>query len=452
MTTLDCVSLAGCQASLDLLERATYSGDELAQRLPALRTACGADQLAVLSTCQRTELYVAWSGTPEPDRLLAAFAADRGLPVDTVRDAVTWRRDDDCVRHLLRVTSGLESFVLGETEVIGQVRLAAQIARAAGVCSGELDALLRAAVSAARRVHRETSFVATGRSVGTTAVDAAAAWWSLRSLPHTTMAEAESVACCLCGTDIDTSPVAALAGRRLLMVGAGQIANAVVARAAQSGAVVTVCNRTLRHAERFAAAGAAVVDLTEMEDHLGRSDVVVLGTAAPHRLVDADMLGRVRTGQGAPLLLVDLSVPRNVDPRVRDLPWVELIDLADLRGSGAADAATLSADVAMAEQVIDAELVRFRHWLRARTAASAVRRLRAQADDVGRQEYDRVAVRLPADARALLELAVHRTVHRLIHAPTRALLDAAATGDGELVETLARALSPQPAIPAETAV
>ncbi|HEX5405984.1 MAG TPA: glutamyl-tRNA reductase [Pseudonocardiaceae bacterium] len=422
MITLDCLSLGGCRASLDLLERTTYSAAELAERLPALRADAGVVQLAVLSTCQRTEFYVAWADQPDPDRLIKVLAADRGLPVDEVEDAVTWWHGEDCVRHLLRVTSGLESFVLGETEVIGQVRAAAQIARTARVCVGELDALLRTAVSAARRVHRETSFVAAGRSVGTTAVDAAADWWSARG-----------------GNG--------LAGRELVMVGAGQIANAVVARAVQAGAEVTVCNRTLRHAERFAAAGARAVDLTEMANLLGRSDVVLVGTAAPHRLVDVDLLARVRTERSRPLLLVDLSVPRNVDPGVRDVPGVDLVDLADLRGSGSADAATLAEDVALAEAVLGAEQFRFNHWLRSRSAVSMVRQLRAHADDVGRQEYDRVATRLPADARPLLELAVHRTVHRLIHAPTIALLDAAATGDRELVETLARALSRQPEPP-----
>ncbi|HEY9389103.1 MAG TPA: hypothetical protein VIR27_04945, partial [Mycobacteriales bacterium] len=178
MTVLDCAALTGCRASLELLERLTYTRDELVARLPALRTAAGVRQLAVLSTCQRTELYVAWADQPDRERLVAALAADRDLPVEQVRAAVTWWRGDTAVRHLFRVTSGLESFVLGETEVIGQVRTAAQAARTAGVCAGELDALLRAAVSAARRVHRETSFVQAGRSVGSAAIDAAAAWWA----------------------------------------------------------------------------------------------------------------------------------------------------------------------------------------------------------------------------------------------------------------------------------
>lgn len=431
MTTLDCASLTGCRASLDLLERLTCSRDELTRRLPVLRGESGADHLAVLSTCQRTELYVAWSGRPDPDRLIAALAADRGVPVEEVRAAVTWWRGDGAARHLLRVASGLESFVLGETEVIGQVRAAAQVARDAGVCAGELDALLRTAVSAARRVHRETSFVEAGRSVGSAAVDAAAAW----SATHF-------------GVHPGARSTGGMAGRRVLMVGAGQIANAVVARASQLGAVVTVCNRTRQHAERFAVVGAEVVDLTELDRCLAEADVAVLGTAAPHPLVDPTVLARARTGQPGPLLLVDLSVPRNVDPAVRLVPGVSLRDLVDLRAAGSDDAASLAADVAVAEEVIEEELVRFSRWLRARSAAPVVRRLRAHADDVGRQEYDRVATRLPVEARALLELAVHRTVHRLVHGPTRALLDAAATGDGDLVDTLARALS----VPADAGV
>ncbi|HEY9474848.1 MAG TPA: glutamyl-tRNA reductase [Mycobacteriales bacterium] len=450
MTVLDCASLTGCRASLELLERLTYTRDELAARLPRLRDAAGVSQLAVLSTCQRTEFYVAWPDVPEPDRLVAALAADRDLPVEQVRAAVTWWRGDAGVRHLFRVTSGLESFVLGETEVIGQVRAAAQVARTAGVCAGELDALLRAAVSAARRVHRETSFVQAGRSIGSAAIDAAAAWSAGQFTPGP-----------------GGSPASGMVGRRVLMVGAGQIANAVVARANQLGATVTVCNRTRRHAERFAAAGATVVDLTELDRCLAEADVAVLGTAAPHPLVDPVVLERTRAlaqslaqpqtqtrgqtqgqirgpgGQRSPLLLVDLSVPRNVDPAVRGLAGVELVDLADLRAAGSDDAATLAADVALAEDILEEELGRFGRWFRARSAASVVRRLRAQADDVGRQEFDRVATRLPVEARALLELAVHRTVHRLVHAPTRALLDAAATGDGDLVEALARALSPR---------
>ena len=437
MTVLDCAALTGCRASLELLERLTYTRDELVARLPALRTAAGVRQLAVLSTCQRTELYVAWADQPDRERLVAALAADRDLPVEQVRAAVTWWRGDTAVRHLFRVTSGLESFVLGETEVIGQVRTAAQAARTAGVCAGELDALLRAAVSAARRVHRETSFVQAGRSVGSAAIDAAAAWWA-----GSFAANHEGA---------PTAPATGLAGRGVLMVGAGQIANAVVTRANQLGATVTVCNRTRRHAERFAAHGATVVDLTELDRCLAEADVAVLGTAAPHPLVDPVVLARTRpqvpaaqnqNGRRSALLLVDLSIPRNVDPAVRGLADVELVDLADLRTAGSGDAATLATDVALAEDILEEELARFGRWFRARSAASVVRLLRAQADDVGRQEFDRVATRLPVEARALLELAVHRTVHRLVHAPTRALLDAAATGDGDLVDTLARALSP----------
>ncbi len=194
MTGLGCVSVGGCKAPLDLLERLAFSGAELAERIPRLRAAAGASALAVLSTCQRVELYASWPGEPDLPALTAALAADRGVPGPAVSAAATAYAGDAAARHLLRVATGLESFVLGETEVAGQVRAAAEASRLAG---GDvaLDRLLDTAVSAARRVHRCTGVAATSRSVAAAAVDAVAG-----DLP----------------------------GRRLLLVGAGQVAATVV--------------------------------------------------------------------------------------------------------------------------------------------------------------------------------------------------------------------------------
>ncbi len=174
--------------------------------------------------------------------------------------AATGYAGDAAARHLLRVATGLESFVLGETEVAGQVRAAAEASRSAG---GDvvLDRLLDTAVSAARRAHRCTGVAATSRSVAAAAVDVVAG-----DLP----------------------------GRRLLLVGAGQVAATVVARGVALGAQVTVCNRTRRHADRFAAAGATVVDLAELPAVLATTDVAFLATAAPHPLVDAELLRACR--------------------------------------------------------------------------------------------------------------------------------------------------------------
>src|SRR6185312_17420007 len=174
VTGIGCVSVGGCKAPLDLLDRLAYSGAELAERIPRLRVATGASGLAILSTCQRVELYAAWAGEPDLPALTAALAADRGVPEPVVSAAATAHAGDAAARHLLRVATGLESFVLGEAEVAGQVRAAAEASRSAG---GDvaLDRLLDTAVSAARRAHRRTGVAATSRSVAAAALDVLAA-------------------------------------------------------------------------------------------------------------------------------------------------------------------------------------------------------------------------------------------------------------------------------------
>jgi len=403
VTGIGCVSVGGCKAPLDLLDRLAYSGAELAERIPRLRVATGASGLAILSTCQRVELYAAWAGEPDLPALTAALAADRGVPEPVVSAAATAHAGDAAARHLLRVATGLESFVLGEAEVAGQVRAAAEASRSAG---GDvaLDRLLDTAVSAARRAHRCTGVAATSRSVAAAALDVLAA-----DLP----------------------------GRRLLLVGAGQVAGTVVDRGVALGARVTVCNRTRRHADRFAAAGATAVDLADLPAVLATADVAVLATAAPHPLVDAGLLRACRPAGSAPLTLVDLALPRNVHPSVRELPAVRLIDLADLR---AAEAPALVAEVAAVEEVIDTELGRYRRWAAARGVGPALRRMRADAEQVAREEVARGDV--PEDVRAAVERAVLRTVHRLTHATTREMLAAAEAGDGALVERLAGLYAP----------
>ena len=370
MRTLGAVSVTGSRTPLALLEKLTYTRDELVDRLPRLRETSGAAQLAVLSTCQRTELYAVWAGEPEPLSLLRALAADRGQLPQVVEAAATLYAGPDAARHLLRVAAGLESFVLGETEIAGQVRAAAEVSQAAGSGGLELDRLMAAAVNGSRRAHRHTSFAESGRSVAAAAVDAVAEWNG-----------------------------GALADKAVLVVGAGQVATSVVDRAGALGAAVTVCNRTRRHADRFAAAGALVADMAELVACLARADVAILGTAATQPIVDVVTVRAARANGTRPLLLVDLCMPRNVDPSVRALDEVSLLDLADLRAAGAVTSGALAKDAATAGRVIEEELARYLRWLATRSASEAVRRLRADADAVAREEVGRIAGRLPQEVR-----------------------------------------------------
>ncbi|NUR08515.1 MAG: hypothetical protein HOQ45_16100, partial [Nocardioidaceae bacterium] len=160
---LVCLSVSGARAPLSVFESLSFARDELATVLPDLRRRSGADQLCLVSTCERVELYAA--GSAGPDALLHALAGNRGVPVEVVCAAARTSTGVDAARHLLRVTAGLESFVLGENDIVGQVRAAAAASRSADVHGLELERLVATAVNTSRRVHRSTSFGASGRSV-----------------------------------------------------------------------------------------------------------------------------------------------------------------------------------------------------------------------------------------------------------------------------------------------
>jgi glutamyl-tRNA reductase len=422
MTGLGCLSITASHARLDMLERLSYSPEELARRLTFLRSNSRARAVAVLSTCQRTEVYATWPGEPDHPALLAALAEDRGIPGHVLRPVARTYRGDAAARHLLRVASGLESFVLGETEIAGQVRTAADISRAAGRGDVELERLLDAAISASRKRQRRTSILSATRSVASVAVE-----------------------------EVTRSSGGTLAGQRLLVVGAGQVASVVVARAAELRAVITVCNRSRRSAGRFSAAGATVVDLRDLAGCLAATDVAILATTAPRPLVDARMLRSARTAGAGPLTLVDLSMPRNVDPDVQALPWVRLIDLVGLRADGDSDAGDLAGDVAAAEEIIETELRRYLRWLAGRSAAAALRRMRSGAEDIARQELARIAGELPAEVRSSMERALLKTVHRLVHKPTLELRAAVAADDSDLVSVLAGLFDAAPSSGGRTA-
>lgn len=407
-TDLACLTVSGCQVPLRVFEALSFARTELHDALVDLQQRTGASQLGLLSTCERIELYAVGTRGADASALVRAVAGNRGLPCSVVARASSLLTGDHAARHLLRVTSGLESFVLGKSDILGQVRVSAEASRASGAGGLELERLMATAVNTSRRVHRQTSFGEGGGSVAAAAV-------RLAATHH--------------GGD--------LRGRRVLVVGAGQVATEVAASAGRLGAAVTVCNRTRRHAERLAASGAAVVDLRQLLAVLSVADVAIFGTAAPNRLVDAVQLDGARSEKARDLLVVDLCVPRNVDPAVRELDGVRLVDLGDLRLAGAVESEAMTRDVAHAEQIVDAELERYLRWLAGRSAAVSVRRLRADIAAFEISQVEHATRGIPEDLRPLVEERVRGAVRRLAHGPTRRLLDAPDAGDDELVEVLA---------------
>ena len=407
---LACLSVAACRVPLALFERLAVPAGTLADALTDVRARSGADQVCVLSTCERIEVYAWFSGEADPRALVAALAGNRGVDASALQGAADLTVGPDAVRHLLRVGAGMESFVLGEKDIVGQVRAAAEACR---TCTGglELQRLLDAAVSTSRRVHGSTGLGADARSVAATAVDLAAR---------------EN------GGD--------LSGRQVLVVGAGQVAAQAVESAVRLGATVTVCNRSKRHAERLATAGATLVDLADLARVLGRVDVAVFATAAPHPLVDAAGLSRSRAAgsrAGRRLLVLDLCVPRNVDSAVRGLTGVRLVDLDDLRAAGTRDVESMACHVQTAERIVAEDVDRYVRWLGGRSAVVPLRRLRADLEARTADRVEEAMRRTPEAMRPLVEERVRREMRQLAHGPTRQLLAAASAGDRQLVDALA---------------
>ena len=404
---LVCVAVTGVRAPLTVLEALSRPREELPGALPDLHRRAGVAQLCLINTCERVEVYAYDGAGPDAAAVVRALANARGVPEETVRDAADVLTGREAARHLLRVAAGLESFVLGESDIVGQVRSAAAASHEAGVGGLELERLVASAVNTSRRVRASTSFGESGRSVAAAAVRVAGHEY---------------------GGD--------LAGRSVLVVGGGEVAAQAVDSATRSGATVTVCARTRRRAERLADAGAQLVPLDNLLDLLPTADVVIFATASPEPLLEVAPLGRALVDSRHSLLVMDLCVPRNVHPAVRDVPGVRLLDLADLRAMSAVENEHLSRDVARAEQVVEEELERYHQWSARRSAAASVQRLREDLEACVRTHTLEATRGVPEDLRPVVAESIRRGLHQLAHGPTRRLMEAAEAGDDRLVEIL----------------
>jgi glutamyl-tRNA reductase len=298
----------------------------------------GVDECAVLSTCNRTEVYAAVGEPNAAEELLW-----RALVRHTRLDAAVWRgsgyshQDTEAAGHLFRVAAGLDSMILGESEILGQVRAAAATAAALGVSGPLLDRLFRAARQAARRVRRQTAIGAGAVSVSSVAV---------------------SLVC---------EAFTELAGRRALLIGAGAMGEATAGALLGRGlSTLVVANRNLRSAEKLAARfGATPVPLAEIRRELRRADVVIAATASPCWFLSRRDVERALRGRPArPLVMVDTAVPRDLEPRIRDLPAVTLFDIDDLEERSNQNLWHRRREARHAEQIVADEVRRFEAELR----------------------------------------------------------------------------------------
>lgn len=399
-------------APVELLERLSVTAAET----PPLLVEFGAKQhvteVVVLSTCNRVEVYAVVSafhgGLSEIADVLAARA---GLDVATLAGHLYVHYGSETVRHALRVAAGLDSMVVGEAQILGQLRDAYGISAERDTAGRFLHELMQQALRVGKRVHAETDIDRAGRSVVTAA---------LGLVPG------------------------GLAGRRALVVGAGSMGALALATLARSGAgELFVTNRGADRARRLATLhGATPVDFTDLSAALSTVDIVVCATASPGLVLTAPMVrSALASRAGAPLALLDLAVPRDIAADVADLTEVTLIDL-DRVSTATMDEPSLT-DREAAEAIVTAEVVAFLTWLRGAEVAPTVAALRARADEVVESELSRLRQRRPDftdDQRADVAHAIHRVVQRLLHSPTVRVRQLATTPGGDQYAALLREL------------
>jgi glutamyl-tRNA reductase len=416
------VGLEQRHSPLTLLERVAVPEGSLPKALGRLRDKSNLSEAVILSTCLRTEVYAVverfHDGVAELQEFLAGISDS---PVEALADHLTVRFDDDVTSHLFSVAAGLDSAVLGESEVLGQVRRAWERARSEQVSGPVLGALFRHAVETGKRVRSETA-IARG----------------ITSLSHGAVALAA-----------DRRP-GGLAGARVLVVGAGEMGEGVTqALVGHDVATLVLANRTSDRTEGVMAGLPAEVapnrttaSLDDLEELLTAADVAFTSVGTTHPIIERAMLERAMSGRGsgAPLLIVDLGVPRNVDPSASALEGLDLLDMEVLRAAVADALSGRREEVADANRIVDDEVERYRVASRARDAAPMVSELRSRVEDARRAEYERQRSKRTDLTEAQWEqvdTVTRAMMAKLLHQPTVALKDAAGTPRGErLVEAL----------------
>lgn len=390
------VGLSHNSSSVSLRGRLAVGDDALPDVLWRLHERV--EEAFVLSTCNRVELYAVCGHETSGADVLRRFLAEHGeVSVRTVCEASYAYGHEAAVRHLLRVAAGIDSAVLGENEILGQVRRALIAARNAGTVGPVLDRLGDTALACGKRVR---SLTALGR-------DAA----SMTSVALRLTARERG--------GLDRANV--------VVLGAGAIADQVLAHLESvTGVRVTVLSRTFERATAVAVVHRANArPWTELADALVTADVVVGCTSSTTAVLDAVTLARARAdGDARPLFCLDLAVPRDMDPGVADLPGVTLIDVDRLEVEAATHRAERARDLARAETIVAQESERYMDWWRGRGVASTVARLHARADAIRNAELERALARLPElapHARAVIGELATRIVGKLLHEPTVAL-------------------------------
>lgn len=411
-------------APLSLRERLAVSEGQAQQDLEALMKSAGLKEGVLLSTCNRVELIATADSPEQAASGTLAYFNQRTAP-EKIDGSVYRHYGRDAARHLFRVASGLDSMVLGEPQILGQVKDAFAAAQSAGTVGGFLGRSFERGFSVAKRVRTETGLAAGNVSVS-------------------------SIAC-----DLAEKIFGDLSGRRVLLVGAGKMSEVAARSLTARGAQLYVVNRSPERAEALAAAcGGTPKPLEALATELAEADVVISSTSKRDYVITYELMqgvGKMRRFR--PLFIIDIAVPRDVDPRVDSLRNVFLYDMDDLQKVSRENMAARERAVVDAERLIDAELDELERWARSIELTPTIIALRERVRGLLRAELERTLPKLeiPDSERKKLEAMTEAMANKVLHAPLTELKQSQTSTDGstllEAVRKLFRLSEEQNSVP-----
>lgn len=389
-------------APVEVRERVAFAPEVMPSALEQARSALQSPELAILSTCNRTEIYA----DAAPEAVLAWIAQYHKVPLDQLASCHYHYTDESAVRHMMRVACGLDSLVLGEPQILGQMKSAYAVARESGSVGSTLHNVFQQVFSVAKKVRTETA-------IGENPVSVAFAAVSLASRIFTNLGE-----------------------QTALLIGAGETIELVARHLLDKGVKrLIVANRTLHRAQQLAESfGAEAIMLADIPEHLPRADIVISSTASQLPILGKGAVeSALKKRRHRPVFMVDIAVPRDIEPQVAKLDDVYLYTVDDLRGvidegkrlrEKAAESACL---------IVDDAARAFMREQRSLLAVDSIRSYRHQAQSVSKDELEKALVQLRSgsDPEQLLEQLARSLTNKLIHAPTVALRQATAEGDLE---------------------
>jgi glutamyl-tRNA reductase len=402
-------------APIELRERVAISRDELPDATRALAAMPGVTECMIVSTCNRVEMLAA---VESPDTDLTKFLHHHfGLDQALLAPHIYQHRDQQAVRHLFRVASSLDSMVVGEPQILGQVKEAFATARAAGTVSGQLEHLLQSAFAAAKRVRTETQIGSNSVSIASVAVELARKIFG------------------------------SLQGRTVFLVGAGKMSELAARHLVQQGAgAILVTNRTLERARQLAEPfDGRVIPFEKLYETATEADIVISSTGAPHPIFRKEHGQQfMHRRRNRPMFFIDIAVPRDVDPAMNKVDGIFVYDIDDLQQVAASHIAERQTQAGDAEALINAEVERFHQRRRTVNVAPAIVSLQSQAEEIRQNELKRMHAKLGIlneEQLAAVEALTRGLVNKFLHPPMQALKQAARENDSIRVDALCEAWS-----------